>query len=121
MIPAEATPIEYFWAVVGNLGMVPWALKAIAAALMLPIIYLLPRRPEHWPLGFGLFMVAVSPFFPPLGPFGDWLVYPSAAVMIIRLFLFMRPYLKAQAEQQGPSREAILLAAMKRTFTKASS
>lgn len=112
------SPQEYFWDVVGNLGAAPWIFKAVCAGTMLVFVYMLPRQPEHLPLAIGLFMVAVSPWLPPAGPFGDWLVYPAATALFIRRYIALRPYIKAVKAQQGPSAEAVLLGAAKRALTK---
>jgi len=112
------SPLETLWAIVGNLGAVPWIFKAFCAGVILICVYLLPRQPEHVPLAIGLGMIVASIWVPPLGPFGDWLVYPSAMLLFLRRYIALRPHIRAVKEQQGPSAEAILLEAAKRSITK---
>ncbi|NQW53756.1 MAG: hypothetical protein HQ465_21220 [Rhodospirillales bacterium] len=109
-------PLDYLWAVVGNLGSAPWVFKAVCAWVALVCVFLLPREPEHWPLVVGLFMVGVSPMLPPAGPFGDWLVYPASAALLLRRYLKMRPTLKAIEQIRGPSPERVLAEAAKRVL-----
>lgn len=116
---AEAmSPLDYFWTVVGNLGAAPWIFKAVCAGVMLVFVYLLPRKPEHIPLAIGLGMIVASIWLPPFGPFGDWLVYPSATILLGRWYFTLRPYIKVVQAQQGPSAEAVLIEAAKRSLTK---
>jgi len=112
------SPLDYFWAVVGNLGAAPWVFKGVCAGIMLVFVYLLPRQIEHVPLAIGLGMIVASIWLPPFGPFGDWLVYPSAAVLLARWYFILRPYIRIAEARKGPSAEVVLIEAAKRSLTK---
>ncbi len=121
MNPIDYSPIQYFWAVVEYLGVAPWWFKAGCAWLMVVVVILLPRRIEHWPFCVGLAFVGISPVFPPAGPFGDWLVYPFGAAMLLRHYFLLRPAMKVMQADRGPPPEVVIARHVKQVLTKPSS
>ncbi len=104
-------PQDFFWQLVGDLGSAPWNFKAACAFAMLIVVYTLPRHLEHLPLMMGLALVSASPWLPPAGAYGDWLVYPSAFVVLLRCRIEKAPYIAALRERQGPDPAFVLFKA----------
>lgn len=102
------SPIDYFWHVVSWLGIAPWLFKAGCAVVSLVYVYRHARHWEHLPLMIGLGCIAVSPWFTPAGPIGDWLVYPSIAIVLARGFYENKPRLDAEKAAAGPSPERVI-------------
>lgn len=117
MTPDAMTPIETFWHFVAWLGLAPWIFKSGCAAVALVYTYLLPRHWEHLPMFIGLGCIVASPYFPPAGPIGDWLVFPAMAVMIARGYYIRKPMLDAHLAAQ-PTPERVILEAARRTLAK---
>jgi len=103
------TPIEYFWHVVSWLGLAPWVFKAGCAVVSLVFIYRHRRHWEHLPLMIGLGCIAFSPWFTPAGPIGDWLVYPSMAIVLARGFYENKPLIEARHRAEGPEAPRVIL------------
>jgi hypothetical protein len=104
-----SSPTELFWYVVNNLGLAPWVFKAGCALVALVYVYRLPRQWEHLPLMIGLGCIVASPFLPPAGPAGDWLVYPSVAILIARNFYRDRWAIEAERQREHVPAGRILL------------
>lgn len=102
------SPIDYFWNVVDGLGLAPWVFKAGCAVAILIFLYRHERHWEHYPLMVGLGCIAASPWFTPAGPVGDWLVYPSFAVVLARGFYENKPWIDARKRAEGPPPESII-------------
>ncbi len=107
------SPLDTFWQFVAWLGLAPWVFKAGCAGVCLVYIYRHDRHWEHFPLMIGLFCIVVSPWFTPAGPIGDWLVYPSATIVIARGFYENKPAIEARQRAAGPSPERVLLDVMR--------
>lgn len=75
---------EALWQLVGDAGPLPWWFKAACAWAALYVVYRLPRHWEQFPLMVGLAAIGLTPFLPPLGPIGDWLVWPFAVAVLWR-------------------------------------
>ncbi|MCF8533057.1 MAG: hypothetical protein K9G48_08645 [Reyranella sp.] len=106
-------PQEFFWQLVGDLGTTPWNFKAGCAVAILFVVYSLPRHWEHLPLMLGLALIAASPWLPPAGPFGDWLVYPSAFVVLLRCRIEKAPRIAAERKRQGPDPAIVVFNALR--------
>jgi hypothetical protein len=78
------TASETLWQIVGDAGLLPWWAKAACAWAALIAVFHLPRHWEQFPLMVGLAALGTSPLLPPLGPFGDWLVWPFAVAVLWR-------------------------------------